>query len=30
MFGKEKSDKRFVVKSSQSSDCGMIMILVDK
>ena len=30
MFGKEKSEKRFVVKSSQSSNCGMIMILVDK
>lgn len=30
MFGKEKSEKRFVVKSSQSSECGMIMILVDK
>lgn len=30
MFGKEKSEKRFVVKSSQYSDSGTIMILVDK
>lgn len=30
MFGKEKSVKRFVVKSSQYSDGGTIMILVDK
>lgn len=30
MFGKEKSEKRFVVKSSQYSDGGTIMILVDK
>lgn len=30
MFGKEKSEKRFVVKSKHSSDLGMITILVDK